>query len=138
MTAQDLSHWRQGIPCNSQVADYQQRIAAADQVIFMFPVWWELMPAMTKGFIDKVYAKNILYTAKNMKTKLNQPKIEVITTMTTPNWLYRIFFGSPLKKALFRGMFLKTRLIHFKWHNIAGLDQKSSRQKERILQSFSI
>ena len=24
--------------------------------VFIFPVWWELMPAMTKGFIDKAFA----------------------------------------------------------------------------------
>ncbi|MCF7522827.1 NAD(P)H-dependent oxidoreductase [Levilactobacillus brevis] len=43
------------------------------------------MPAMTKGFLDKVYAKGQLYTADTMQTTLTQhPQIRVITTMSTP------------------------------------------------------
>lgn len=139
MSKEDLADWRQGKSCNSQTADYQKRLLKADRIIFMFPIWWEIMPAMTKGFLDKVYAKNILYTANNMKTKLvTQPKIDVITTMSTPNWAYRLIFGTPILKALFRGVFLKTRLTHFKWHNIANLDKKSAAQRKAILANFSI
>ncbi|MHC9532949.1 NAD(P)H-dependent oxidoreductase [Dellaglioa sp. BT-FLS60] len=139
MTKADLAHWRQGKPCDDQVADYQQRLLAADRIVFMFPVWWEVMPAMTKGFLDKVYAKNILYSAENMKTLMvKQPKIDIVTTMSTPNWIYRLIIGAPLAKMLFRGTFLKTRLRHFKWHNMANLDHKTAEQRESILTHFSI
>ncbi|KRO04085.1 hypothetical protein IV54_GL001601 [Levilactobacillus paucivorans] len=81
------------------VADYQQRLLAADHIVFMFPVWWEVMPAMTKGFHDKVYAKGELYQADTMKTKLTkQPRIDIVTTMSTPNWIYQLIFG-PLGQA---------------------------------------
>ncbi|MFC6274155.1 NAD(P)H-dependent oxidoreductase [Levilactobacillus tangyuanensis] len=138
MSADDLSNWRRGRPTDLQVADYQQRLLAADRIIFMFPVWWEVMPAMTKGFLDKVYAKNILYQADNMQTKLNQPRIDIVTTMSTPNWAYRLIFGAPLAKLLFRGTFLKTRLWHFKWHNFAQVEKKSLAQREQILKKFKI
>lgn len=138
MSADDLSNWRRGRPTDPQVADYQQRLLAADRIIFMFPVWWEVMPAMTKGFLDKVYAKNILYQADNMQTKLKQPRIDIVTTMSTPNWAYRLIFGAPLAKLLFRGTFLKTRLWHFKWHNFAQVEKKSLAQREQILKKFKI
>lgn len=139
MSAADLSNWRRGQSTDPQVADYQQRLLGADRIIFMFPVWWEVMPAMTKGFLDKVYAKGQLYQADSMKTKLTkQPKIEIITTMSTPNLAYRLLFGAPLAKLLFRGTFLKTRLWHFKWHNFAQVDKKSLAQREAILRDFKL
>lgn len=139
MSAADLTNWRRGLPINPQVADYQQRLLDADHLIFMFPVWWEVMPAMTKGFLDKVYAKGQLYDAKTMQTKLiKQPKIDLITTMSTPNWAYRLLFGAPLAKLLFRGTFLKTRLWHFKWHNFAQVDQKTLVQRQAILGHFKL
>ncbi|MFC6207221.1 NAD(P)H-dependent oxidoreductase [Levilactobacillus tongjiangensis] len=139
MSADDLSNWRRGQPIDPQVADYQQRLLAADRIIFMFPVWWEVMPAMTKGFLDKVYAKGQLYQADNMQTKLTkQPKVDIITTMSTPNWAYRLLFGAPLAKLLFRGTFLKTRLWHFKWHNFAQVEKKSLAQRQQVLRTFTL
>ncbi|MFD1420052.1 NAD(P)H-dependent oxidoreductase [Lactiplantibacillus songbeiensis] len=139
MSAADLTNWRRGRTIDPQVADYQQRLLAADRIIFMFPVWWEVMPAMTKGFLDKVYAKDQLYRADNMQTKLvKQPKIEIITTMSTPNWAYRLIFGAPLAKLLFRGTFLKTRLWHFKWHNFAQVEKKSPAKRAQLLNQFKL
>jgi len=139
MSADDLSNWRRGHPIDPQVADYQQRLLAADRIIFMFPVWWEVMPAMTKGFLDKVYAKGQLYQADNMQTKLTkQPQVDIITTMSTPNWAYRLLFGAPLAKLLFRGTFLKTRLWHFKWHNFAQVEKKSLAQRQQVLRTFKL
>jgi len=139
MTASDLTKWRQGQPINDQCADYQRRLLAADRIIFMFPIWWETMPAMTKGFLDKVYAKDQLYTASSMQTKLGKhPKIDVITTMSTPNWAYRWLFGAPVIKMLFRGTFIKTRLFKFKWHNFAQVEKRTPSQREHLLQNFKI
>ena len=42
------------------MADYQERLLKADEIVFIFPIWWEAMPAMTKGFFDKVIAKGII------------------------------------------------------------------------------
>lgn len=139
MSATDLTNWRRGQSTDPMVADYQQRLLAADHIIFMFPVWWEVMPAMTKGFLDKVYAKGQLYQADTMKTKLTkQPRIDIVTTMSTPNWIYRLIFGAPLAKLLFRGTFLKTRLRHFKWHNFAQVEKKTLAQREGILRNFKL
>src|SRR5579859_5402533 len=43
------------------VIDYKQRLENAEHLVFIFPIWWELMPAMTKGFIDKVIFPGITY-----------------------------------------------------------------------------
>ncbi|GEO67733.1 NAD(P)H-dependent oxidoreductase [Levilactobacillus spicheri] len=139
MSAEELQRWRQGKPVNDQVADYQRRLKAADRIILMFPVWWEVMPAMTKGFLDKVYAKGQLYTAADMRTTLTRdPQIRVITTMSTPGWAYRWVFGAPLLKALHRGTFMKTRLRHFKWQNFAQVEKLAPAQRTALLTNFRL
>ncbi|MCH4056944.1 MAG: NAD(P)H-dependent oxidoreductase [Lactobacillaceae bacterium] len=139
MSATELANWRQGKPVNPQVADYQQRLKTADQIIFMFPVWWEVMPAMTKGFLDKVYAKGQLYDAQTMATTLTRkPKIRIITTMSTPNWAYRLIFGAPLVKALRRGTFMKTRLWRVKWQNFSRVEKKTTAERSRLLTNFRL
>ncbi|WP_137937376.1 NAD(P)H-dependent oxidoreductase [Chitinivorax sp. B] len=43
----------------------QQKLLAADAVIFLFPLWWFGMPAILKGWIDRVYAYGFAYGYKN-------------------------------------------------------------------------
>lgn len=39
----------------------QQKLLWADMVIFQFPLWWFSMPAIMKGWIDRVYAYGFAY-----------------------------------------------------------------------------
>lgn len=42
----------------------QQKILAADAVILQFPLWWFGMPAILKGWIDRVWARGLAYGNK--------------------------------------------------------------------------
>lgn len=46
------------------VANEQRKLLAADIVIFHFPLWWFGMPAILKGWIDRVYAYGFSYGYK--------------------------------------------------------------------------
>jgi NAD(P)H dehydrogenase (quinone) len=37
------------------------RVAAADLVIFLFPMWWFSVPAILKGWFDRVFAYGVAY-----------------------------------------------------------------------------
>ncbi len=122
MTAADLSGFLNSQAVDPKVIEYQQRMSTADHLVFIFPVWWELMPAMTKGFIDKVIFPGVFYENDRsgrfprMAKKMQQVNgITVITTMNTPSLMYRLLFGNALKKALFTGTFWKTGYRHNKW-----------------------
>ncbi|MFP4022745.1 MAG: NAD(P)H-dependent oxidoreductase, partial [Candidatus Paceibacterota bacterium] len=44
---------------NRKVSDenlkFQEKIGEASKLIFIYPVWWGGMPAILKGFIDRVF-----------------------------------------------------------------------------------
>jgi putative NADPH-quinone reductase len=118
-----------------QVADYGLRLEQAEHVVFIFPIWWELMPALTKGFVDKVIFPGIAYEQTNgrgsgMVTRL--PKLRgltVITTMNTPSLIYRLLFGNAIKKALLLGTFWKIGIKNRKWISLTNV--KSCTQERR-------
>lgn len=43
---------------------YQQMIANATDIVFIFPVWWFRSPAILEGFIDKVFTPKFAYRFK--------------------------------------------------------------------------
>ncbi|EQC2288624.1 NAD(P)H-dependent oxidoreductase, partial [Listeria monocytogenes] len=46
MHKEDLIAWRKKEVDNPLVKNYQERIMTAEELLFIFPIWWEAMPAM--------------------------------------------------------------------------------------------
>lgn len=42
----------------------QRKLLSADAVIFQFPLWWFSMPAILKGWVDRVFAYGLAYGYK--------------------------------------------------------------------------
>lgn len=89
MTDEDLLAFRNHQVIDEHAKNYIKRIQQADHLVFIFPIWWELMPAMTKGFIDKVIFPGSAYTytfsGYGMKSLLK--KLQSTTVITTMNTL---------------------------------------------------
>lgn len=49
----------------ADVAAEQAKVLAADAVVFQFPLWWYGMPAIMKGWIDRVWAAGLAHNYKN-------------------------------------------------------------------------
>lgn len=45
----------------TDVEDEQRKLQVADAVILVFPLWWYSMPAIMKGWIDRVWAFGLAY-----------------------------------------------------------------------------
>jgi NAD(P)H dehydrogenase (quinone) len=53
----------------ADVAAEQNKVLVADAVIFQFPLWWYGMPAIMKGWLDRVWAYGLAYGYKNEGNK---------------------------------------------------------------------
>jgi len=79
--------------------DSWQKIQNAEHLVWIHPVWWGGLPAITKGFIDRLflpgmafqYRENSVWWDKLLKGKT----AHIITTLDQPSWYYRLFFGRP-------------------------------------------
>ena len=136
MTAKDLLAFRNHEAVDEQAIDYINRLKKADHLVLIFPIWWELMPSMMKGFIDKVIFPGSTYrytkSGYGMKTMLSNLKsTTVITTMNTPKLIYKFVFGNAINQALIKGTLKKTGCKNVKWISFNMV--KSSSEKTRTM-----
>lgn len=76
-----------------------EKIQRAGHLVWVHPVWWGGIPAVMKGFIDRLflpgmafkYRENSPFWDKLLKGK----SARIIATMDTPWWYYRFIFGRP-------------------------------------------
>ena len=137
MTTEDLEGLVNRKPVDPKVIDYKERIDIADHLIFIFPIWWELMPAMTKGFVDKVIFPGVAYDYKPngfMVKKWDKIKsVTIITTMNSPRLVYRLIFGNAIKRALFAGTFWKMGYRNRKWISLNMVKFVSAEKRKKWL-----
>ncbi len=51
------------------ISKEQDLIKWADMMIYIYPVWWGSMPAITKGYIDRVFSWGFAYKTENKQIK---------------------------------------------------------------------
>ena len=70
----------------TQAADIvveQEKLSRSDLVIFQFPVWWFGMPAMLKGWADRVFARGYAYMpGRKYDTGMFKGKLAMAATTT--------------------------------------------------------
>lgn len=54
----------------ADVVEEQRKVLAADLVILQFPLWWFGMPAIMKGWIDRVWARGLAYGNQGQGNRL--------------------------------------------------------------------
>ena len=52
-------------PVSADLVQAQDDIRAADALTVIYPLWWLSMPAMMKGYIDRVFARGFAYESHN-------------------------------------------------------------------------
>jgi putative NADPH-quinone reductase len=74
----------------------QQLIQWADHVVMAYPNWWGFMPAITKGFIDRVLLPGFAFkhhSGKIFPEKLLKGKsLRLLITMDTPKWWFYLIY----------------------------------------------
>jgi len=72
-----------GPSTDTMVRNAQEAVRAADVVAFVYPLWWLAMPAMLKGYVDRVFARGFAYDMVNgVMHGLLAPKRAVMITLS--------------------------------------------------------
>ncbi len=82
--------------------DAQEKIEWAQQLVIFSPLWWGSIPALFKGFIDRVFLPGwaFTYVGKMPKGLLTGRNAHVVTTMDSPGFWYRIKNRNSLQRTL--------------------------------------
>lgn len=89
-------------PLEPDLAAARDALQGADHVVLIFPLWLGDVPAILKGFIERVLQPDLVEPSKTGRfVKIFKGKTaQVIVTMATPSWAYRWWFGAPALKTL--------------------------------------
>ncbi len=125
-------------PANrAPVASHCAAVEWCDTLIFVYPTWWYGLPAMLKGWLDRVLLPDVAFmmpdaTHRTIRPGLNHiTRLGVYTTCGASWWLTR-FIGAPGRRTLMRGIGL---LLHprarksFAAHYLMDSSTDASRRK---------
>ena len=117
MTEKELGLYSQGKSIDPLVLKYQEILKNTDELILIFPIWWMSLPAILKGFLDKVMLRGFAYESGKygIKGLLPIKSAKMITMAEAPKFLLNIMgFGMTMRKANLGGVGIKnTKWIHY-------------------------
>ena len=128
----ELADYGQGIVHDPKVKEYQTRIMQAQHLIYIFPVWWEVMPALLKGFFDKVWTPEFAFTEADFAPLLGHIKTgTAITTMGAPEPIY-----TSVEPVLCKGILEATGVQQTTWINLADMPNTTEESRAAWVKSI--
>lgn len=96
------------VPANQQaLASYVARLQRAEAIVFCFPTWCFGLPAMLKGFFDRLFMPGVAFDISdpaNVKPMLTHiRRISAVVTYGRPRWV-AWYMGDPPRKIVTRYM----------------------------------
>ncbi|MBN1964525.1 MAG: NAD(P)H-dependent oxidoreductase [Anaerolineae bacterium] len=129
MRAEELAIYTRGGCLDPKVRAYQQRIAQAEYLVFIFPVWWEVMPALLKGFFDKVFLPGWAFAEADAAPRLTHIRgATVITTMAAPQAIH-----TSIESVVCKGILGFCGVRRTEWINFLEVSKVSHEQRRAWL-----
>lgn len=91
--------YRQVQPLEADLLQAQADITWAEHLTFVYPIWWGAIPALLKGFFDRVFLPGFAFKYRPGKAfpeqLLRGRSADLLVTMDTPPWYYRWVYRMP-------------------------------------------
>ena len=109
LTAPERRVYNTAHPDLTAVEPYVARLRTAEALVLCFPTWWYGMPAILKGWFDRVWATGVAFTLPEgggaIRPALhNIRKFAVVTTYGSPWWLMKLVLRDPVRAVLIGGL----------------------------------
>jgi len=90
---------------SSQLKEDIDQLRETEALVLIFPTWWFSLPAILKGWFDRVWAPGYAYNHASDLGEItpcleNLKEVYVITTLGAPWWVDYFILRRPVKKVL--------------------------------------
>jgi NAD(P)H dehydrogenase (quinone) len=121
----------------SGVEDHVASLRQADGLVLVYPTWWFGMPAMLKGWFDRVWLPGVAFHLGGPKVMVplltNIRRIGVVTTYGSPWWLLW-WVGWPDRRVVRRGLRpLCAAGCRIHWLGLTRMDEDNATRRRRFL-----
>ena len=91
---------------DTKVMEYQIRLKKAQLLVFFHPIWWQTVPAVLKGYIDKVFLPGFAFRKYNGVPigLLDNKKSLVFAFTDKPLWQVRYVYGNVINNFWKKGI----------------------------------
>jgi putative NADPH-quinone reductase len=133
----DLDAWRAHSGARGHAAaDLAVHIAAlqaAEGLVLVYPTWWYGLPALLKGWFDRVWQPGVAFTLADgvfqTHTLARISRFAAIATYGSPRGFIERIVGDPARRQLIRGLAQQFAPgARTAWAPIYDVDAKSERQ----------
>ena len=90
------------------VADHLALLRESEGLLFVYPTWWYGLPAMLKGWLDRVWVPHATFTLPENGRAIRPLMTHIrflgaVTTCGAP-WWWSTFVGEPGRRTILRGI----------------------------------
>jgi NAD(P)H dehydrogenase (quinone) len=119
MSKEEIRGYGKGEAIDPIVKDYQNRLKTADYLALFFPIWWIVMPACMKGWMDKVLLPGFAFTKGNNPEPLltNIRSAAILTTTAVADETHHKDFNNALDWVLCKGTLHFVGITDTHWLN---------------------
>lgn len=124
------------------VKKYLSWLKETPEVIFITPFWWNGIPGMLKGFIDKVMKEGQGLSHTVTKTGIhgeltNVKHTYVFTTSTSPTFYLKLFLGDGIKRIFINKTLKQLGMQDRQWYNFGGISNSSIEKRKKYLKKIA-
>ncbi len=142
--AERLAYEGPGPILDPLVQKYADFIKSTEALVFVYPTWWWGMPAILKGFLERVFVPGVSFSL-NAQTKKVAPgllhirRIVGITTYGSKRLTMRLFNDSG-RRIVMRCVRLLSPSLRTKttWLGLYGMDDATDVDRQEFLEKVSV
>ena len=120
-----------------ELAGHIAALRRAEALVLVYPTWWFGLPAMLKGWFDRVWLPGIAFAlggAKVLQPRLtNIRRIAVVTTYGSPRWLLWLVGWPDWRLFRFGIRPLCAPRCRLDWIALTGMDGATEQMRTRFL-----
>ncbi|WP_455384769.1 NAD(P)H-dependent oxidoreductase [Acidihalobacter prosperus] len=122
-----------------ELADWMRRVQRTEGLVFVYPTWWYGLPAMLKGYLDRVYRPGLAFhmggDGAGIQPGLRHVRVLAGVSTYGASWLLTRYVGDPGRRTLMRGIgALCAPDVRKRWLALHRMDYSTPQQRERFLQ----
>ncbi len=113
----------------------------ADHLVFVYPVWWGMMPALLKGFLDRTFLPGFAFYEAipgDYRGLLHNRTAQLLVAMDTPAFIHKLLNKAPAENAMKTATLGLCGIGPTKTRYFSPITHSTAAQREKWLQEAKI